>query len=45
MVAILIMTPMLFNDRLANLSKEPVDITPKNGGDFPWTGKDDVKFE
>jgi hypothetical protein len=23
----------------------PEDITPKNGGDLPWTGKDLVKFE
>ena len=27
------------------LAHEPVDITPKNGGSFPWSGKDADKFE
>jgi hypothetical protein len=27
------------------LAQTPVDITPKNGGNFPWTGKDLDEFE
>ena len=27
------------------MAQKPVDITPKNGGDFPWTGKDLDEFE
>lgn len=27
------------------MSKEQVDITPKNGSSFPWTGQDQNKFE
>ena len=27
------------------MNNAPEDITPKNGGSFPWTGKDPVKFE
>jgi hypothetical protein len=27
------------------LSKAPVDITPKNGQEFIWAGKDLAKFE
>jgi hypothetical protein len=28
---------LIFMFRLANLSQEAVDITPKNAGSFPWT--------
>ena len=31
--------------RAQNLSKDAVDITPKNGQAFPWAGKDVAKFE
>jgi cytochrome oxidase assembly protein ShyY1 len=31
--------------RATALSKPSVDITPKNGGAFPWTGQDTQKFE
>jgi hypothetical protein len=31
--------------RAQNLSKDAVDITPKNGQAFPWAGKDVTKFE
>lgn len=27
------------------MNHAPEDITPKNGGSLPWTGKDQVKFE
>mmetsp|Transcript_9716 Transcript_9716/g.14800 ORF Transcript_9716/g.14800 Transcript_9716/m.14800 type:complete len:253 (-) Transcript_9716:106-864(-) len=27
------------------LNRDPVDITPKNGGQFPWSGKDTAAFE
>jgi len=27
------------------LNHAPEDITPKNGGEMPWAGKDTVKFE
>lgn len=30
--------------RTKALAADPVDITPKNGGDFPWTGQDEAKF-
>lgn len=31
--------------RLTELAKEPVDITPKNGENFAWTGQDLNSFE
>ena len=30
--------------REKTLSESPVDITPKNGGSFPWAGKDADAF-
>ena len=27
------------------MDKQPLDITPKNGGAFPWAGADPAKFE
>jgi hypothetical protein len=33
------------NRRAAALNQEHVDITPKNGGNMPWTGKDLNQFE
>jgi len=31
--------------RLKNLNQAPVDVTPKNKGNFLWTGKDLDQFE
>ena len=39
------LTHDMLSHRLKELTKEPVDITPKNGSNFPWTGQDTDKFE